>query len=217
MKPDTEKVLSILAAHENNAANLIAILQDVQAEYNYLSEANLTLIADALDISVSRVYSVATFYENFSLEAKGKHIIKVCAGTACHVRKSIPILERLRKEPQYIDSVFTAKANRTKMEEEPVLAVPTTEVKNDFIISQDTEKQESEEKHVNVFKEEVYTEDSSAEDVVASTVTEEITTTATQESEDEFDLSDISAEPKEMSREDIIAAAEAAAFAEDKE
>ena len=107
-------------------------------------------------------------------------------------------LERLRKEPQYIDSVFTAKANRTKMEEEPVLAVPTTEVKNDFIISQDAEKQE-------------------AEDVVASTVTEEITTTATQESEDEFDLSDISAEPKEMSREDIIAAAEAAAFAEDKE
>ena len=88
MKPDTEKVLSILAVHENNAANLIAILQDVQAEYNYLSEANLTLIADALDISVSRVYSVATFYENFSLEAKGKHIIKVCAGTACHVRKS---------------------------------------------------------------------------------------------------------------------------------
>ena len=93
MKPDTEKVLSILAAHENNAANLIAILQDVQAEYNYLSEANLTLIADALDISVSRVYSVATFYENFSLEAKGKHIIKVCAGTACHVRKSGPIYD----------------------------------------------------------------------------------------------------------------------------
>ena len=93
MKPDTEKVLSILAVHENNAANLIAILQDVQAEYNYLSEANLTLIADALDISVSRVYSVATFYENFSLEAKGKHIIKVCDGTACHVRKSGPIYD----------------------------------------------------------------------------------------------------------------------------
>ena len=93
MKPDTEKVLSILAAHENNAANLIAILQDVQAEYNYLSEANLTLIADTLGISVSKVYSVATFYENFSLEAKGKHIIKVCAGTACHVRKSSPIYD----------------------------------------------------------------------------------------------------------------------------
>ena len=95
MKPDTKKVLSILAAHENNAANLIAILQDVQAEYNYLSEANLTLIADTLDISVSRVYSVATFYENFSLEAKGKPIIKVCAGTACHVRKSGPIYDAI--------------------------------------------------------------------------------------------------------------------------
>ena len=69
----------------------------MQAEYNYLSEANLTLIADTLDISVSRVYSVATFYENFSLEAKGKHIIKVCAGTACHVRKSGPIYDAIHE------------------------------------------------------------------------------------------------------------------------
>lgn len=95
MKPDTEKVLSILAMHENDPSNLIAILQDVQAEYNYLSEANLTLIADTLGVSVSKVYSVATFYENFSLEAKGKHIIKVCAGTACHVRKSGPIYDAI--------------------------------------------------------------------------------------------------------------------------
>ena len=95
MRPDTEKVLSIIASHGSKAANLIAILQDVQAEYNYLSEANLILIADTLDISVSRVYSVATFYENFSLEAKGRHIIKVCAGTACHVRKSGPIYDAI--------------------------------------------------------------------------------------------------------------------------
>jgi NADH-quinone oxidoreductase subunit E len=47
---------------------------------------------------VSRIYSVATFYENFSLEPKGKYLIKVCDGTACHVRKSLPVLERLRKE-----------------------------------------------------------------------------------------------------------------------
>lgn len=95
MKPDTEKILSILASHENDPSNLIAILQDVQAEYNYLSEANLTLIADTLGLSVSKVYSVATFYENFSLEAKGKHIVKVCAGTACHVRKSGPIYDAI--------------------------------------------------------------------------------------------------------------------------
>lgn len=97
MKPDTEKILSILASHENDPSNLIAILQDVQAEYNYLSEANLTLIADTLGLSVSKVYSVATFYENFSLEPKGRHIIKVCAGTACHVRKSGPIYDAIHE------------------------------------------------------------------------------------------------------------------------
>ena len=114
MKPDTEKVLSILAMHENDPSNLIAILQDVQAEYNYLSEANLTLIADTLGVSVSKVYSVATFYENFSLEAKGKHIVKVCAGTACHVRKSGPIYDSLRdalgltgKRKTSADGLFT--------------------------------------------------------------------------------------------------------------
>ncbi len=93
MGSDTGRVLSILAEHGNDASHLIAILQDVQAEYNYLSEANLTLIADTLGISISKVYSVATFYENFSLEAKGKHIVKVCAGTACHVRRSGPIYD----------------------------------------------------------------------------------------------------------------------------
>lgn len=93
MKANEQQVRALIASHGNDSANLIAILQDVQAEYSYLSEENLTLIADALGISVSRVYSVATFYENFSLEAKGKHIIKVCAGTACHVRKSGPIYD----------------------------------------------------------------------------------------------------------------------------
>lgn len=93
MKASRDRVPEIIASHGNDSANLIAILQDVQSEYNYLSEESLTLIADTLGISVSRVYSVATFYENFSLEAKGRHIIKVCAGTACHVRKSGPIYD----------------------------------------------------------------------------------------------------------------------------
>ena len=87
--------MQIIDTHGRDPATMIAILQDVQAEYNYLSEANLTLIADTLGVSVSKVYSVATFYENFSLEAKGKHIIKVCAGTACHVRKSGPIYDAI--------------------------------------------------------------------------------------------------------------------------
>ena len=91
----TEKVKAIIHSHGADPAKLIAILQDVQAEFSYLSEGNLELIATELGISVSKVYSVATFYENFSLEAKGKHIIKVCAGTACHVRKSGPIYDAI--------------------------------------------------------------------------------------------------------------------------
>ena len=90
MNPQTDRAAAIVEQYGCKTENLIAILQDIQAAYNYLSEANLTLVADRLGISVSKVYSVATFYENFSLEAKGRHIIKVCAGTACHVRKSTP-------------------------------------------------------------------------------------------------------------------------------
>jgi NADH-quinone oxidoreductase subunit E len=76
-------------------SNLIAILQEFQSTYNYLSEENLTLISEKLHISIANVYSVATFYENFSLEAKGRHIVKICTGTACHVRKSQPIYEAI--------------------------------------------------------------------------------------------------------------------------
>ena len=118
-------------------------------------------------------------------------------------------LDNLRKKPQYIDEVFAAKANRTKMEEEPVLNVPSTEVQENFIISQNLDEKPLEEKHVSVFKEEVFSDKPAAEEnEMAETVVE-------QNNSDEFDLSDITAEPKEMSREDIIAAAEAAAFAEE--
>lgn len=95
MKKEKEAVLSIIDAQGRDKSKLIAILQDVQAKYNYLSEENLTLIAEELGISIAKVYGVATFYENFSLEAKGKHIIKVCDGTACHVRKSQPIYDAI--------------------------------------------------------------------------------------------------------------------------
>ena len=87
----------IIRSYDYDPSNLIAILQDIQAEYKYLSEESLTTVAEELGISTAKVYSVATFYENFSLEAKGKHIIKVCAGTACHVRKSGPIYDAVRE------------------------------------------------------------------------------------------------------------------------
>lgn len=89
-------VEKICESYDCDQANLIAIMQEIQAEYKYLSEDALTLVAEKLGASTAKVYSVATFYENFSLEAKGKYIIKVCAGTACHVRKSQPIYDAIR-------------------------------------------------------------------------------------------------------------------------
>ena len=90
------RVSEIIDTHGSQPSQLIAILQDTQSAFNYLSQEDMTLIAHRLGISTAKVYSVATFYENFSLEPKGKHIIRVCDGTACHVRKSIPILEEFR-------------------------------------------------------------------------------------------------------------------------
>ena len=93
-----ETTQQILSRFAQDRAQLIAILQEIQTQKNYLSQEDMTTVAEYLGISVSAVYSVATFYENFSLEAKGKYVIKVCDGTACHVRKSVPILNKLREE-----------------------------------------------------------------------------------------------------------------------
>ena len=92
-----DRVEEIIDSYGCQRHHLIAIMQDIQAEYKYLSPEVLERIAQKLDIGVAKVYSVATFYENFSLEAKGKYIIKVCDGTACHVRKSQPIYNAIRE------------------------------------------------------------------------------------------------------------------------
>lgn len=109
-----DRVGEIIDSYGCQRSNLIAIMQDIQTEYKYLSPAVLELIAQKLDIGVAKVYSVATFYENFSLEAKGKYIIKVCDGTACHVRKSQPIYNAIReylelegKQKTSADALFT--------------------------------------------------------------------------------------------------------------
>ena len=92
------RVEEILSSYDYQPHFLIAIMQDIQAEYKYLSRENLEQVADGLGLSIAKVYSVATFYENFSLEPKGKYIIKVCNGTACHVRKSAPIYDALKEK-----------------------------------------------------------------------------------------------------------------------
>lgn len=95
---DFSVVDKIIDGYGKNKQSIIAILQDVQEHYHYLPREVFPYLAKQLNMSEARIFSVATFYENFSLEPKGKYVIKICDGTACHVRRSIPILERLRSE-----------------------------------------------------------------------------------------------------------------------
>ncbi|QXE18754.1 NAD(P)H-dependent oxidoreductase subunit E [Clostridium sp. 001] len=95
---DYSKLDTILKNHEFKSSNIIAILQDIQGVYRYLPKEIFPYLSKNLGVSKAKIYGIATFYENFSLEPKGKYVIKVCNGTACHVRGSIPILNILRKE-----------------------------------------------------------------------------------------------------------------------
>ena len=92
------KTDEIISRYVRDARSLIPIMQDIQAEYRYLPPELLSYEAEQIGITETTAYSVATFYEHFSFEAKGKYVIKVCDGTACHVRHSTPGLEALWKE-----------------------------------------------------------------------------------------------------------------------
>ena len=82
----------------NEERSLIAILQEAQEHYRYLPKEIFPYLSEKLGISQAKIYGVVTFYENFSMEQKGKYVIKVCDGTACHVRHSVPVLNELRKQ-----------------------------------------------------------------------------------------------------------------------
>ena len=93
-----EKADAIIEEHGAKPSALIPIIQDIQSEYRYLPPELLSYVAEKIGITEAKAYGVATFYENFSFEAKGKYVIKVCDGTACHVKKSMPVLEALYKK-----------------------------------------------------------------------------------------------------------------------
>ena len=105
---DYKFIDQVLADHACDASQIIAIMQDVQAKYRYLPKDALRYIADKVGISESKIYGVATFYE------KGKYVLKVCRGTACHVRKSGNVLQALydatglsESKPTTDDGLFT--------------------------------------------------------------------------------------------------------------
>ena len=93
-----EKITDILEKYDNEESSIIAILQDIQEQFGYLPRESLLQVSREINIPISRVLSLATFFKAFSLIPKGKHPIHVCMGTACHVRGAQLVLEKLERE-----------------------------------------------------------------------------------------------------------------------
>ncbi len=95
---ETAELDKILDRYGRDPANVISILQDIQAEANWLPEDELRYVCTELDIPLSKMMALATFYKAFSLEPRGKHIVSVCLGTACHVRGAERIAGAVERE-----------------------------------------------------------------------------------------------------------------------
>jgi len=104
---DRIRIQEILKEYRARKGNLMPILQKISAQYNYLPTNLLRYIASELNIPLSQIFSIATFYNAFSLTPRGRHAIAICRGTACHVRGSGNILERLEQELGIVDGGTT--------------------------------------------------------------------------------------------------------------
>ncbi|NIO48097.1 MAG: NADH-quinone oxidoreductase subunit NuoE [Candidatus Aminicenantes bacterium] len=98
MEVEELKVKKRIKKYNNEKKALISILQDIQEEYNYLPPEALKIVSKSLDIPLIDIFGVATFYRTFSLKPRGKHLITVCLGTACHVRGGPKILEEFKRK-----------------------------------------------------------------------------------------------------------------------
>ncbi|GBF22984.1 trimeric [FeFe] hydrogenase, 24 kDa subunit [Candidatus Gastranaerophilus sp. (ex Termes propinquus)] len=104
---DFKSIDAILEKCGYENANLIAVLQAVQEKYRYVPEEVMTYIGTKIPASPATIYGVATFYSQFSLEPKGKYVVKICDGTACHVRGSMPVFNAITNRLKLTDGVFT--------------------------------------------------------------------------------------------------------------
>lgn len=89
---------AIMKRHNYEPSSVIAMLQDIQKDLRYLPREDLQVVAQRLEIPASRIYSLATFYRSFSLKPRGKHLIQVCMGTACHVKGGSLIMEKILRD-----------------------------------------------------------------------------------------------------------------------
>lgn len=113
---DFSKLDKIIDQHPKSPQSLIMVLQDIQTEYNYLPCDALHRTAEKLDVPMSKVFSVSTFYNAFSLNKRGKKLIRICVGTACHIRGSRQIQEHLEEK-------LGIKAGQTTKDEKVTLEV----------------------------------------------------------------------------------------------
>jgi len=95
---DPEDIRAILAKHTEERGRLIAVLEEIQDEYGYLPEGALRTVSEATGRSLVDIYGVATFYHSFSLKPRGKHLVSVCLGTACHVRGAPRVAEEFKAQ-----------------------------------------------------------------------------------------------------------------------
>ena len=112
---DTHSVDRIIERSGADPEALIGILQDIQAEWNFLPLPALKHVAEKLDVPYNRVWAVATFYEAFSLEPRGRHHLQVCAGTACHARNGADII-RVFEDELMIDAGQTTPDGEFSLE-----------------------------------------------------------------------------------------------------
>ena len=93
-----KKVASVLDKYQQDKGMLVSILQDIQEEFNYLPRESLEQVSKTLDVPFSQLYSIATFFKALRLTPRGRHLINVCMGTACHVRGAVKVLEATERE-----------------------------------------------------------------------------------------------------------------------
>jgi len=98
LESNAEKVENLIESYIDKKEQLISLLQDVQAEFNYIPQDVLIRISQKLEIPLSQVFSVATFFQAFSLKPRGRHTITVCLGTACHIKGGQRLVDKMERD-----------------------------------------------------------------------------------------------------------------------
>jgi NADH-quinone oxidoreductase subunit E len=95
---NASKIEALIESYADKKEQLISLLQDIQAEYNYIPQDVLIKVSQKLDIPLSQVFSVATFFQAFSLKPRGRHTVTICLGTACHVKGGQRLVDKMKRD-----------------------------------------------------------------------------------------------------------------------